>query len=193
MKKSVLLTIIILILFSSHIFAQTPEQKRRIKEIMRKSDSIMNSPQMQESMRIYEQQQNSVTDKANSAGQEYKKFMEIYEADIKKAEDQIKKRQAEMDRRAVEFEKNKPQNIITTSPIDENISYSCISVLEAKANGASEIAVRGKSPGSITKIYHTPQKERFEEPGNSQGKIVIFRRDKDILWLVHPETCLQGR
>ncbi len=66
---------------------------------------------------------------------------------------------------------------------DNNVEYSATSYLESWGPGAS-------SYQSALTIHQAPQMLRFQSPDNKQAITRIFRSDKNIVWIVHPENRL---
>jgi len=64
--------------------------------------------------------------------------------------------------------------------INENISYSATSSLVATNPD-------GRRHSSTLSINHTPRKVRYAKPETRSEPVSIFRYDKGVLWLVHPE------
>lgn len=64
--------------------------------------------------------------------------------------------------------------------INENISYSATSMLVTTNPD-------GRKHYSTLSINHTPRKVRYAKPDTKSEPVCIFRYDKGVLWLVHPE------
>ncbi len=67
-----------------------------------------------------------------------------------------------------------------TSLIDTDVEYSAISYLDATNPGGGKFR-------STLNIHHAPKMIRFENPEKREEPITIFRYDKGVIWLVHPE------
>ncbi len=69
------------------------------------------------------------------------------------------------------------------SLLDNGVEYSATSYLESWGPGAS-------SYRNVLSIQQAPQMLRFQTPENKHGITRIFRYDRDIVWIVHPEKRL---
>ena len=155
--------ILIVILFSfltNAVHTQTPKQQKEIDKALKMRDSIMNTPEYKAAMKKIKE----INVQAEKLEQQQNKI--------------IKKNQSKENTKVIQ--KNNfpaPNTMLST-----NVSYSATSYLQSK-NDANNMG----SYKSVLKIYYAPNMIRFEHPEKFSVPIVIFRYDKDIIWVVHHE------
>jgi hypothetical protein len=68
----------------------------------------------------------------------------------------------------------------TASIIRSDVAYSAVSLMEATNPGGSRFR-------SEMKMFHAPGMTRYESVGSRDDPVRIYRYDKGVIWLVHPE------
>jgi len=161
--------ILIAVLFSFSIVfvnAQTPEQQKIIDNALRMHDSLLNTKEVQDAIKLVEQ--------INAQYEESQKKSQQGKEDVKPIE-----------------KKDNPAEV--ASVIDSGTSGVPGSLLSLSVTHSATSYLQAKNPGSIgsyksvLKIYQAPNMMRFEDPEKISVPIVIFRYDKDIIWVVHHE------
>ena len=176
--KAIYIVIVVLFSFSIvFVSAQTPEQQKIIDKALRMHDSLLNTKEVQDAMRLVEQ--------INAQYEEFQKKSQQGEEDAKPIEkkDNPAKVQSVIDRdnNISNPGNNSSNSRVQGSLLNLNVGYSAISSLQAKNPGSTG------SYKSVLKIYQAPDMMRFEDPEKISVPIVIFRYDKDIIWVVHHE------